>query len=122
MSETPENARRFQRVSVGPECRVQFVAAKNMYDDLPVQNISLGGCGILIPALAAQLLEKDMLLRELVVNHPKLPCVPLQGRVAFLLGKHNPDPDAVSVVGIEFIDQHPDFKLALESLIAELTA
>jgi hypothetical protein len=120
MPEFNQEARRYPRFNLEPGCTVQFKAANSIYEDLPVKDIGMGGIGVLIPSIPAQSLEKDMLLLEMILGHPKLPCSPNQGRVAFLLGKQNPDPNALLVMGIEFVNTHVEFKSALESLIDQL--
>jgi c-di-GMP-binding flagellar brake protein YcgR len=117
----PQHGRRFPRVSVGQECSIQFEVAGHVYEALPVKDIGLGGCGILVPTVATDPLEKDVTLENLIVNHPNLPGdQPTKARIAFVLGKHNPHPDAHSIIGIEFIDIPADFRQALEGLVSEL--
>lgn len=119
MSTSPEDRRRTYRLSVGPDHQVRFRAGEQAYLGIPLSDISAGGCCARIPVQQAEALEKGMDLQGLHLAHPRLPGVPLLGRVAWIMGRHAGKTEGFVVVGIEFVDPNPTVYQAIENYVKE---
>lgn len=115
---TIEN-RKQRRINVGPDHTIQFKVGSQAFVGLALANLSTGGCCAKVPAPQAGALEAGTALHSLFIAHAQLPNVALQGRVAWVLGKQNTSPEAVALVGIQFLDANPLF---LDTLAQHLEA
>jgi hypothetical protein len=65
-------------------------------------NLSATGCGLEVQMSEAWNLETGAVLKELYLDHPELPYVPLQGFVVRLLGKVPGKTNGYVLAGVDF--------------------
>ena len=63
---------------------------------------SASGCALEVQMADARNLDLGAVLEDLVLTHPDLPCVPLQGAVVRLLGKVPGKTSGYVLAGVEF--------------------
>lgn len=66
-------------------------------------NISGTGCALEIPMEEALNIEMGSILKDLYLNHPELPFVPLQATVVRLLGKVPGKTSGYILAGVDFL-------------------
>lgn len=101
MAEVPEN-RQFPRLSTGSDYGVHFCLDGKLITSASLQNISAGGCGLQVSMADAAHMELGLVLKELYLDHPWLPYVPLEGQIVRLLGKVAGKTSGYVLVGVEF--------------------
>lgn len=97
-----DERRRHPRMSTGGEYQVAFEAPDGALVQARLQNLSAGGCGIEVPMEAAAAIDAGSRLRDLRLDHPRLPLVPLEGVVVRILGKVAGKTAGYVLVGVEF--------------------
>jgi hypothetical protein len=116
----PTNQRRFPRVNVGNDHSARFKLGEHAYNDLAVANLSAGGCCVKIPAVQAEKLEKGTQVAMLYLVHSRIPSVPLQATVCWMLGKQPGKTDGFVLIGFEFQNLSPQFLETMETYVNEL--
>jgi c-di-GMP-binding flagellar brake protein YcgR len=118
----PTNRRQFPRVNVSVDHTVRFRLGERSATGLTMINLSAGGCCIKVPAEEAEGLEKGTLVSMLYLVHPRIPSVPLQATICWLMGKQPGRTEGFILVGFEFINPSPKFQKTLNSYVLELLA
>jgi c-di-GMP-binding flagellar brake protein YcgR len=116
----PANRRRYARVNVGGDHTVRFKLGERSMSGLAMTNLSAGGCCIRIPSAQAEAMDKGTLVSMLYLVHPRIPNVPLEAVVCWLLGKQPGKTDGFVLVGFEFVDPSPQFQETLDAYVKEL--
>ena len=70
----------------------------------------------------AEGLEKGTLVNLLYLVHPRIPSVPLQAAICWLMGKQPGRTEGFILVGFEFINPSPKFQDTLDAYVKELLA
>jgi c-di-GMP-binding flagellar brake protein YcgR len=97
-----ERRREFRLSTAGAGYRVRFRFQGRAVAEARLVNLSAGGCGLEVQMADARNLDLGAVLEEIVVTHPDLPCVPLQGAVVRLLGKVPGKTSGYVLAGVEF--------------------
>ena len=94
--------------------QVRFRAAGQLFDRIPMANISHGGCLAMVPFQEAGALCLDTPVHELVILHPGMTANPIRARVAWTMAHAEGDEVAV---GIEFEEMATDTRIALVAVV-----
>jgi c-di-GMP-binding flagellar brake protein YcgR len=117
---SPIDRRRYSRVNVGGDHTVSFQVGEKSLTGLTMIDMSAGGCCIRIPTTQIEGITKGILVSTLYLVHPRIPSVPLQASVNWLLGKLPGKIEGFVLVGLEFIDPSPQFQETLDTYVREL--
>ena len=112
--------RRFPRVNVGPDHTVRFKLEDQSFNGLTMTNLSAGGCCVKVLARKAERLNKGTTVSMLYLVHPRLPSVPLEATVCWLLGKQTGKADGFMIIGLEFVNPSPRFQETVDIYVREL--
>lgn len=115
----PLNGRRFPRVNVGEDHLVRFQVGDAPPSDLPMTNLSAGGCCIKVPSEHAAWAARGTRIDELYLIHPRIPNEPLSAEIRWLLGQAGKTSGFV-LVGFSFLDPSPEVETALDRYVTEL--
>jgi c-di-GMP-binding flagellar brake protein YcgR len=100
--------RRFERLSTsGKPYGVRFQIHGQEITQALLANLSACGCGLEVQMADAADLESGVALRELYLEHPDLPLLPLTGQVVRVLGKVPGKTSGYVLVGVDFTDITP---------------
>jgi hypothetical protein len=111
--------RRFPRLSTGQEYGVTFKVAGDEITDAQLQNVSAGGCGLQVSMETAVHMEVGLILKDICLDHPWLPFVPLEGQVVRLLGKVPGKTSGYVLVGVEFSAITPLVQLLIQAHVED---
>ena len=114
MGDPEQHRRSAARVNVGPGHSLGFQYANRSFAPLPLANLSLSGCCVRIPARLADYLAKGCTLEEVQVRILQVQSPPMRARVVWILGGQSLDPEAVLLMGIEFMAMEPEFEKKLQ--------
>lgn len=103
-----------RRVILQGQPQVRFRAAGQVFDRIPMANISHGGCLALVPFEEAGALCLDTPVTELVIFHPGMTANPISARVAWTMAHAEGDQVAV---GLQFHDMASDTRIALVAVV-----
>lgn len=102
MTGYPEQ-RRFPRMSTsGLSYGVHFEVQGHAVEGARLVNLSACGCGLELQMVDAWRLELGSVLEAFYLDHPELPCVPLQAEIVRILGKVPGKTQGYVLVGVEF--------------------
>lgn len=104
-----------RRLALGPGFTVRFEAGGQALEQLPLLNLSYGGCFCLVPFRDARHFERGVPLANLRLVHPELPQGLIQAQVAYTLGG-NVAMDHMEQVGmgVQFLEMEPITRAALQ--------
>lgn len=74
-----------RRLALGPGYSIRFTVQGRTLE-VPILNLSYGGCFCLVPFREARHFERGVTLADLQLLHPELPKAPIQCQVAYTLG------------------------------------
>jgi c-di-GMP-binding flagellar brake protein YcgR len=95
--------RRERRLSTtGGAYRVNFRFQDREVTEARLANVSASGCGLEVQMADAREMDIGVLLEDLFLFHPDLPCLPLQGTVVRMLGKVPGKTSGYVLAGVEF--------------------
>ncbi|HET8900541.1 MAG TPA: PilZ domain-containing protein [Holophagaceae bacterium] len=103
-----------RRVILNGQPQVRFRAAGQIFDRIPLANLSHGGCLAIIPFQEAGALCLDTPVTELVIFHPGMTANPITARVAWTMAHAEGDQVAV---GLQFKDMASDTRIALVAVV-----
>jgi hypothetical protein len=112
--------RRYRRASTGPGYSVQFRARDHFFMGLSVASLGAGGCSVKISVTLAASLKPEDPLSRLLLLHPDLPRVPLEGRISWIRGRQPNLEENALLMGIEFISLDEDYARILDDYVVEL--
>ncbi len=112
--------RRYSRVNVGEDHTAHFRMGGKSLTGLTMTNLSVGGCCIKVPAAQSEGMGKGTPVSVLYLVHPRIPSVPLQASVCWLLGNQPGRIDGFILVGFEFTNPNPQFQDTLDTYVQEL--
>ena len=93
---------------------VRFQAAGQLFDRIPMANLSHGGCMAVVPFQEAGALGLNAPVRELVISYPGMPADPITARVAWTMAHAEGDQVAV---GLQFQEMASATRIALVALV-----
>lgn len=103
-----------RRVILDGQPQVRFKAAGQLFDRIPMANISHGGCLVMIPFQEAGALCLDTPVADLVIFHPGMTANPMTARVAWTMAHAEGDQVAV---GLQFLEMTRDTRIALVAVV-----
>jgi hypothetical protein len=103
-----------RRVILDGQPQVRFRAAGQLFDRIPMANLSHGGCLVIIPFQEAGALCLDTPVAELVIFHPGMTANPITARVAWTMAHAEGDHVAV---GLQFTGMAQDTRIALVAVV-----
>ena len=103
-----------RRVILQGQPQVRFRAAGQLFDRIPMANISHGGCLAIVPFQEAGALCLDTPVTELVIFHPGMTANPISARVAWTMAHAEGDQVAV---GLQFREMTRDTRIALVAVV-----
>jgi hypothetical protein len=103
-----------RRVILQGQPQVRFRAAGQLFDRIPMANISHGGCLAIVPFQEAGALCLDTPVTELVIFHPGMTANPISARVAWTMAHAEGDQVAV---GLQFKEMTRDTRIALVAVV-----
>ena len=100
---TEHEQRKYPRLSTTDRGYLVRFRAKGMeIQDGRLANLSAGGCGLEVQMAEAKHLEVGDVLKEVLLDHPDLPWVPLSAVVLRMLGKVPGKSTGYVLMGLEF--------------------
>jgi hypothetical protein len=112
---TQEQRKDSRRLALGPGFAVRFEAAGKPLEQLPMLNLSCGGCFCLVPFREARHFERGVALANLRLVHPELPQGGIQAQVAYTLGGNVAMEHMEQVgMGVQFLEMDPVTRAALQ--------
>ena len=93
---------------------VRFHAAGQLFDRIPMANLSHGGCMAMVPFEEAGALGLNTPVKELVISYPGMPANPISARVAWTMAHAEGDQVAV---GLQFQEMASATRIALVALV-----
>jgi hypothetical protein len=115
---TQDERRDQRRVNLDPEYTVSFSLGDRSFSLLPTPNLSGGGVCVMVPSDQARLFDRGTVLKDLVLEHPRLPKDPIQAEVAYTLGAGHPGTMPFVGVGVKFVSVPPAAQEALNAFVA----
>lgn len=107
-----------RRIIVGPDHTVRFLAGGHAFRNVPLTNLSLGGCFATLGNRDSGLFTQGTVLEQFAFEHPDLAGPFFTARVAFVLGGGEPSALLRFLgLGIELLDVPPATRERLEVLI-----
>ncbi|HZU52478.1 MAG TPA: PilZ domain-containing protein [Holophagaceae bacterium] len=103
-----------RRVILQGQPQVRFRAAGQIFDRIPMANLSHGGCLVLVPFQEAGALCLNTPVSELMMFHPGMTANPITARVAWTMAHAEGDQVAV---GLQFEDMASDTRIALVAVV-----
>ena len=115
--ENAENRRAHVRLSLGEAFTLRFQLEEKVFRGVPMTNLSLGGLGLRMDSRSTLRLHPGVHLKGMVLEHPSLPQVKVDGEVRHVLGRHIGNLDGPVLVGIQWINPPAAFLHQLERFI-----
>lgn len=105
-----------RRLALGPGFSLRFETQGRILENLPLLNLSYGGCFCLVPFRDARHFDRGVTLANLQLMHPELPQGLFLAQVAYTLGG-NAVMDRMEQVGmgVQFTEMDPVSRGALQS-------
>ncbi|MBS1766710.1 MAG: PilZ domain-containing protein [Acidobacteria bacterium] len=103
-----------RRVILPGPAQARFRAADQIFDRVPLANLSHGGCLLMLPFQEAGALCLDTPVAELVITYPGMPADPIRARVAWTMA--HSEGEAVAV-GLQFLEMASPTRIALVALV-----
>ena len=97
-----ERRREFRLSTAAGGYRVRLRFQGRPVTDARLVNLSAGGCGLEIQMADVREMDVGAVLEDIVLVHPDLPCVPLEGAVVRMLGKVPGKTSGYVLAGVEF--------------------
>lgn len=116
MSE-PADRRQHLRLSLDWHYTVRYELEGRVFRGVEMTNLSLGGLGFKLGYVQAATLRQGTILRGIVLEHPSLPQVKVDGEVRHLLGLHVTNTDGFVLVGVQFLQPTEGFLRQIEAFI-----
>ena len=109
----PSEKRDARRVILPGPPMLRFHAGGQAFENIPMANLSHGGCLALIPSVQAGFFETDLVMEDLVILHPGVFANPIKARVAWVMGAK----DDTAAVGIQFLEMSSETRISLVSAV-----
>lgn len=115
--ETAENRRAHVRLSLDDRFTLRFQLEDKVYRGVPMTNLSLGGLGLRMEQRTTIRLHPGVLLKGMVLEHPSLPQVKVDGEVRHVMGRHIGNLEGPVLVGIQWVNPPEAFLRILGAFI-----
>ena len=103
------NTRKYRRISVGPGHSVQFRLGSLDLKNIPITNMSAGGCFALLPGTLAHQLHPGTLLMDFQLENEQLPDTTICSRVVRIVKGLTDIQGKDLGLGISFLSTSPHF-------------
>jgi c-di-GMP-binding flagellar brake protein YcgR len=100
--DSDENRRQHPRITLDGLFTVRFEVEARVFRGVEMTNLSAGGVGLRMELEDTALIEPGTLLRNLVLEHPSLPTVRVDGEVRHILGRHPGRVSGPVFLGVQF--------------------
>lgn len=100
--ETPDNRREHPRLNLGEAFTVRFEVEGRVFRGVAMTNLSIGGIGLRMDVGELGPITAGTMLRNLVMEHPALPSLRVQGEVRHVLGAHAGRQSGPVFLGVQF--------------------
>jgi len=107
--EDAENRRAHARLSLDGTFTLRFQIEDKVYRGVPLTNLSLGGLGLRMDQRTTLRLHPGVILKGMVLEHPSLPQVKVDGAVRHVLGRHIDNLDGPVLVGVQWVSPSEGF-------------
>lgn len=115
--DNPEDRRGHARLSLDDRYTLRFQVEGQVYRGVPMTNLSIGGLGLKMEQRTAIRIHPGVILKGMVLEHPALPQVKVDGEVRHVMGRHIGNMDGPVLVGIQFVHPPETFLRQLEAFI-----
>lgn len=115
--ENPEDRRVHSRLSLDDRYTLRFQVEGHVYRGVPMTNISLGGLGLKMEQRTAIRIHNGVILKGMVLEHPALPQVKVDGEVRHVMGRHIGNMEGPVLVGVQFVNPPETFIRLIETFI-----
>ena len=117
---TRNELRRYRRANIEPGYTVQFKVRDRFFMGLSVVSLGAGGCCVKISMTLATSLKPEDHLSKLLLLHPELPRVPMEGRISWIRGRQRGLKKDVLLMGIEFLSPDEGYAQLLDDYVIQL--
>lgn len=114
---SPEDRRVHARLSLDDRYTLRFQVVDQVFRGVPMTNLSIGGLGLRMEQRTAIRLHPGTILKGMVLEHPTLPQVKVDGEVRHVMGRHIGNLEGPVLVGIQFVNPPETFLRQLEAFI-----
>jgi PilZ domain len=111
--------RHHSRVSVDPQCRVQFQLRGEPYRNIPVSDLGADGCRVQIPIQSIGGLSDESPLERFELLHPALPSAPIKAKVVWVHAEGHPKTGFIAS-GVQFMDAPAGYTRKLAEFVTAL--
>jgi len=115
--ENPEDRRVHARLSLDDRYTLRFQIEGQVYRGVPMTNISTGGLGLKMEQRTAIRVHNGVVLKGMVLEHPALPQMKVDGEVRHVMGRHIGNMEGPVLVGVQFLNPPENFLRLLEIFI-----
>ncbi|HJU84214.1 MAG TPA: PilZ domain-containing protein [Holophagaceae bacterium] len=109
----PPEKRDARRVILPGPPHLRFHAGGQGFENIPMANLSHGGCLALVPSIQAGVFRSDLVIEDLVILHPGVFANPIKARVAWIMGAK----DDTAAVGLQFLEMSSETRISLVSAV-----
>ena len=117
----PEERRVHARLSLDERYTLRFQLEGQVFRGVTMTNLSVGGLGLKMDQKAAEPLQTGVVLKGMVLEHPALPQVKVEGVVRHVMGRNAGNSEGPVLVGVQFVDPPEMFVRQLEAYIEKRT-
>lgn len=104
-----EKVRKYRRISVGEDHRIQFTLGDLDFTDIRITNLSAEGCFALIQGLYKNRVRVGTILNSLTLEHPDLPSTPITARIARIVPGLTEVTENDIGLGVQFLSTSEQF-------------
>lgn len=114
---SPEDRRVHARLSLDDRYTLRFQVVDQVFRGVPMTNLSIGGLGLRMDQRTTIRLHPGTILKGMVLEHPALPQVKVDGEVRHVMGRHMGNLEGPVLVGIQFVNPPETFLRQIEAFI-----
>jgi c-di-GMP-binding flagellar brake protein YcgR len=114
---SPEDRRVHARLSLDDRYTLRFQVVDQVFRGVPMTNLSIGGLGLRMEQRTTIRLHPGTILKGMVLEHPSLPQVKVDGEVRHVMGRHIGNLEGPVLVGIQFVNPPETFLRQIEAFI-----
>ncbi len=114
---SPEDRRVHARLSLDDRYTLRFQVVDQVFRGVPMTNLSIGGLGLRMEQRTTIRIHPGIILKGMVLEHPSLPQVKVDGEVRHVMGRHIGNLEGPVLVGIQFVNPPETFLRQIEAFI-----
>lgn len=115
--EAPDDRRIHVRLSLDDRYTLRFQVEDKVFRGIPMTNLSLGGLGLRMDQRTTIRLHPGVHLKGMVMEHPSLPQVKVDGEVRHVMGRHMENLEGPVLVGVQWVNPPEAFLRQLGAFI-----